>query len=129
MLTEKLTKNKLQLERATQLGYAQPLRSPVGEGCTPTCYANTVTNMKVDVNIIKLPNKDIFRYEIYIEGYHYTNSMRFPIKNKSLIEDEFNSAIELYKQENEKDVLKRVYRAVKVIDRAKAQIIKEHKFN
>jgi hypothetical protein len=31
MLTEKLTKNKLQLERATQLGYAQPLRSPVGE--------------------------------------------------------------------------------------------------
>ncbi len=49
--------------------------------------------MKVDVNIIKLPN------------------------------------IELCKQENEKDVLKRVYRAVKVIDRAKAQIIKEHKFN
>lgn len=31
MLTEKLIKNKLQLERATQLGYAQPLRSPVGE--------------------------------------------------------------------------------------------------
>jgi hypothetical protein len=31
ILTEKLTKNKLQLERATQLGYAQPLRSPVGE--------------------------------------------------------------------------------------------------
>ena len=28
---KKLTKNKLQLERATQLGYAQPLRSPVGE--------------------------------------------------------------------------------------------------
>ena len=85
--------------------------------------------MKVDVNIIKLPNKDISQYEIYIEGYHYTNSMRFPIKNKSLIEDEFNSAIELCKQENEKDVLKRVYRAVKVIDRAKAQIIKEHNFN
>lgn len=55
--------------------------------------------------------------------------MRFPIKNKSLIENEFNSAIELCKQENEKDVLKRVYRAVKVIDRAKAQIIKEPKFN
>jgi hypothetical protein len=31
MLTEKLIKNKLQLERATQLGYAQPLRSPVGK--------------------------------------------------------------------------------------------------
>ena len=31
VLTEKLIKNKLQLERATQLGYAQPLRSPVGE--------------------------------------------------------------------------------------------------
>ena len=31
MLTEKLTKNKLQLERATPLGYAQPLRSPEGE--------------------------------------------------------------------------------------------------
>jgi hypothetical protein len=98
-------------------------------GWTPTRDANTVTNMKVDVDIIKLSNKDIFRYEIYIEGYHYTNSMRFPIKNKSLIEDEFNSAIELCKQENEKDVLKRVYRVVKVIDRAKAQIIKEHKFN
>jgi hypothetical protein len=85
--------------------------------------------MKVDVDIIKLPNKDISRYEIYIEDYHYTNSMRFSIENKSLIEDEFNSAIELCKQENEKDVLKRVYRAVKVIDRAKTQIIKEHKFN
>jgi hypothetical protein len=31
MLIEKLIKNKLQLERATQLGYAQPLRSPVGQ--------------------------------------------------------------------------------------------------
>jgi hypothetical protein len=31
MLTEKLIRNKLQLERATQLGYAQPLRFPVGE--------------------------------------------------------------------------------------------------
>ena len=51
--------------------------------------------------------------------------MRFPIKNKSLIEDEFNIAIELYKQENEKDVLKRVYRAVKVINRAKAKIVME----
>ena len=40
--------------------------------------------MKVDVDIIKLPNKDISRYEIYIEGYHYTNSMRFPIKNNLL---------------------------------------------
>lgn len=55
--------------------------------------------------------------------------MRFPIKNKSLIEDEFNSAIELCNAENEKDIFKRVYRTVKVIDRAKAKIIKEHKFN
>ena len=85
--------------------------------------------MKVDVNIIKLPDKDVSRYEIYIEGYHYTNLMKFPIKNKSLIEDEFNSAIELCNAENEKDIFKRVYRTVKVIDRAKAQIIKEHKFN
>lgn len=98
-------------------------------GWTPTRDANTVTNIKVDVNIIKFPDKDISRYEIYIEGYHYTNSMRFPIKNKSLIEDEFNSVIELCKQENEKNVLKKVYRAVKVIDRAKAQIIKEYEFN
>ena len=58
MFTEKLIKNKLQLERATQLGYAQPLRSPVGEGCTPTCRANTVTNMKVwDVTIELNNNK------------------------------------------------------------------------
>lgn len=85
--------------------------------------------MKVDVNIIKLPDKDVSRYEIYIEGYHYTNSMRFPIKNQSFIEKEFNSAIELCNAENEKDIFKRVYRTVKVIDRAKAQIIKEHKFN
>lgn len=85
--------------------------------------------MKVDVNIIKLPDKDVSRYEIYIEDYHHTNSMRFLIKNKSLIEDEFNSAIELCNAENEKDIFKRVYRTVKVIDRAKAQIIKEHKFN
>lgn len=83
--------------------------------------------MKTDVDIIKLPNKDISRYEIFIEACHYINSMRFPIKNKSLIESEFNSAIELCKQENEKYVLKRVYRAVKVIDRTKAQIIKEYK--
>ena len=85
--------------------------------------------MKVDVNIIKLPDKDVSRYEIYIEGYYHTNSMRFPIKNKSLIEDEFNNAIELCNAENEKDIFKRVYRTVKVIDRAKAQIIKEYKFN
>jgi hypothetical protein len=83
--------------------------------------------MKVDVNIIKFPDKDISRYEIFIEAYNYTDSMRFPIKNQSLIESEFNSAIELCNQENEKDVFKRVYRAVKVIDRAKAQIIKEYK--
>ena len=85
--------------------------------------------MKVDVNIIKLPDKNVSRYEIYIEGYYYTNSMRFPIKNKSLIENEFNSAIELCNAKNEKDIFKRVYRTVKLIDRAKTQIIKEHKFN
>ena len=85
--------------------------------------------MIVDVNIIKLPDKDVSRYEIYIEGYYYTNSIRFLIKNKSLIEDEFNSAIELCNAKNEKDIFKRVYRTVKVIDRVKAKIIKEHKFN
>lgn len=84
--------------------------------------------MKIDATIIKFPNKDISRYEIYIEGYTYTKSMRFPIKNKYLIEDEFNSAIELCEEENRIGVFKS-YRAVKVIDRAKAQIIKEHKFN
>lgn len=83
--------------------------------------------MKVDVNIIKFPDKDISRYEIFIEACHYINSMRFLIKNQSLIESEFNNAIELCKQENEKCVLRRVYRAVKIIDRAKAQIIKEYK--
>lgn len=81
--------------------------------------------MKIDAAIIKFPNKDIARYEIYIEAYHYTDSMRFPIKNQSFIEKEFNSAIELCKQENEKDSLKRFYRAVKVIDRAKAKIVME----
>lgn len=82
--------------------------------------------MKVDVNTIKFSDKDISRYEIYIEGYTYTKSMRFPIKNKSLIEEEFNTAIELCKEENRIGVFKS-YRAVKVIDRAKAQIIKEYK--
>lgn len=76
--------------------------------------------MKIDATIIKLPNKDISRYKIYIEGYTYTKSMRFPIKNKSLIEEEFNTAIELCKEENRIGVFKS-YRAVKVIDRAKAQ--------
>lgn len=84
--------------------------------------------MKIDAAIIKFPNKDIARYEIYIEAYHYTDSMRFPIKNQSFIEKEFNSAIELCNAENEKDIFKRVYRTVKLIDRAKAQIIKEYKF-
>lgn len=65
--------------------------------------------MKIDAAIIKFPNKDIARYEIYIEAYHYTDSMRFPIKNQSFIEKEFNSAIELCNAENEKDILKRVY--------------------
>jgi hypothetical protein len=81
--------------------------------------------MKIDAAIIKFPNKDIARYEIYIEAYHYTDSMRFPIKNQSFIEKEFNSAIELCNAENEKDILKRVYRTVKVIDRAKAKIVME----
>lgn len=53
--------------------------------------------------------------------------MRFPIKNQSFIEKEFNSAIELCNAENEKDIFKKVYRTVKVIDRAKAQIIEEYK--
>ena len=81
--------------------------------------------MKIDAAIIKFPNKDIARYEIYIEAYHYTDSMRFPIKNQSFIEKEFNSAIELCNAENEKNIFKRVYRAVKVIDRAKAKIVME----
>lgn len=29
--------------------------------------------MKIDAAIIKFPNKDIARYEIYIEAYHYNN--------------------------------------------------------
>ena len=54
--------NKKQV--ATGEGYAAGLRPaaplPGGRGgCTPTCRANTVTNIKVDVNIIKLPSRSL----------------------------------------------------------------------
>ena len=50
MLIEKLTKNKLQLERATQLGYAQPLRSPVGEEVARPLEVIASTENKARVN-------------------------------------------------------------------------------
>ena len=67
MLTEKLIKNKLQLERATQLGYAQPLRSPVGEEVARPLVARVCTTICIITNIQKIVNiglsyKRIIRY-------------------------------------------------------------------
>lgn len=101
MLIEKLIKNKLQLERATQLGYAQPLRSPVGEGggCTPTCHVtyeiiitliiNNIETMLCEIisetkgTIINLPiQSDInVSHDDYIE----INNVRYIVRRKEYI--------------------------------------------
>lgn len=53
--------------------------------------------------------------------------MRFPIKHNSLIEDEFNAAVDMCNEENKKCTFTHIYRKVAVIDRAKAKIIMEEK--
>lgn len=82
--------------------------------------------MDITDSEIKVNNKTFARYEIFIEAWDYHKNMRFPIKNHSLIEDEFNAAIDMCKSENKKDILIHIYRSVKVIDRAKAKIIMEY---
>lgn len=51
--------------------------------------------------------------------------MRYPIKNKTFIDDEFTAAVNMCKEENNHNILVHLYKAVKVIDRSKAKIIKE----
>lgn len=51
--------------------------------------------------------------------------MRFPIKRSALIEDEFKATIDMCNNENKKDIFTHIYKAVKVIDRAKAKIVME----
>lgn len=80
--------------------------------------------MKTNEEVIKLTNKEIARYEIFIEAYDRNKHMRFPIKRSALIEDEFKAAIDMY-NENKKDIFTHIYKAVKVIDRAKAKIVME----
>ena len=79
--------------------------------------------MKTNEEVIKLTNKEIARYEIFIEAYDRNKHMRFPIKRSALIEDEFKAAIDMYNNENKKDIFTHIYKAVKVIDRAKAKIV------
>lgn len=84
--------------------------------------------MKKNKEIIKLANKEIARYEIFIEAYDHNKHMRFPIKNNALIEDEFAAAVDMCEQENKKDILTHIYKAVKIIDRAKTKIIMQYYF-
>lgn len=51
--------------------------------------------MKTNEEVIKLTNKEIARYEIFIEAYDRNKHMRFPIKRSALIEDEFKAAIDM----------------------------------
>lgn len=81
--------------------------------------------MKTNEEVIKLTNKEIARYEIFIEVYDRNKHMRFPIKRSALIEDEFKTAIDMCNNENKKDIFTHIYKAVKVIDRAKAKIVME----
>lgn len=81
--------------------------------------------MKINEEVINLPNKEIARYEIFIEAYDRNKHMRFPIKRSALIEDEFKATIDMCNEENNKDAFTHIYRAVKVIDRAKAKIVME----
>ena len=81
--------------------------------------------MKKNEEVINLPNKEIARYEIFIEAYDHNKHMRFPIKQNALIENEFNAAINICNNENNKCTFTHIYRAVKVIDRAKAKIVME----
>lgn len=54
---------------------------------------------------IKLANKEIARYEIYIEAWDHNKSMRYPIKNKTFIDDEFTAAVNMCKEENNNNIL------------------------
>lgn len=81
--------------------------------------------MKTNEEVIKLTNKEIARYEIFIEAYDRNKHMRFPIKRSALIEDEFKAAIDMCNNENKKIFFTHIYKAVKVIDRAKAKIVME----
>lgn len=83
--------------------------------------------MKINDSEIHINDKVFARYEIYIEAYDYHKSMRFPIKHNSLIEDEFNAAVDMCNEENKKCSFTHIYRKVAVIDRAKAKIIMEEK--
>lgn len=81
--------------------------------------------MEKNEEVINLPNKEIARYEIFIEAYDRNKHMRFPIKRGALVEDEFNAAVNMCNNENKKDIFTHIYKAVKVIDRAKAKIVIE----
>ena len=83
--------------------------------------------MNITDSEIKVNDKTFARYEIFIEAYDYHKSMRFPIKHNSLIEDEFNAAVDMCNEENKKCTFTHIYRRVAVIDRAKAKIIMEEK--
>lgn len=84
--------------------------------------------MKKNEEVIKLSNKEIARYEIFIEVYDHNKHMRFPVKQKALVEDEFEAAIDMCEQENKKDIFTHIYKAVKIIDRAKAKIVMQYYF-
>ena len=75
--------------------------------------------------LLNLLTKEIARYEIFIEAYDRNKHMRFPIKRSALIEDEFKTTIDMCNNENKKDIFTHIYKAVKVIDRAKAKIVME----
>lgn len=84
--------------------------------------------MKKNEEVIKLSNKEIARYEIFIEAYDHNKHMRFPVKQKALVKDEFEAAIDMCEQENKKDIFTHIYKAVKIIDRAKAKIVMQYYF-
>lgn len=87
------------------------------------------TKIKDDSFIIN--DKEYCRYEIYIEACSYKNSMRFSVKRNKNLDKEFKTAVEMCREENKNYEIPtlsncgKLYKAVKLIDRATCKIIKE----
>lgn len=83
---------------------------------------------RVTEDTIQLSTREICRYEILCEGVEYQDSVRFPVKRGKNAESEFNVAVDMCKSDNIKYGMGRIYKSVKLIDRAKCKVIMSETF-
>ena len=79
-------------------------------------------------NTIQLSTKEIFRYEILCEGVKYQDSVRFTVKIGKNAESEFNVAVSMCESDNDLCSMGRIYKSVKLIDRAKCKVMMSKSF-